>query len=57
MALPLALFAALATLFWLRLGSGDPSHIPSALIDHPAPQTTLPPVERAFSAIASRSLG
>jgi cytochrome c biogenesis protein CcmG/thiol:disulfide interchange protein DsbE len=31
-------------LFWLRLGSGDPSRIPSALIGHPAPQTTLPPL-------------
>jgi cytochrome c biogenesis protein CcmG/thiol:disulfide interchange protein DsbE len=42
MALPLILFAALAALFWFRLGSGDPSKIPSALIGHPAPQTALP---------------
>jgi cytochrome c biogenesis protein CcmG/thiol:disulfide interchange protein DsbE len=45
MALPLIVFAALAALFWLRLGSGDPSKIPSALIGHPAPQTALPPLE------------
>jgi cytochrome c biogenesis protein CcmG/thiol:disulfide interchange protein DsbE len=45
MALPLLLFAALALLFWFRLGGGDPSRIPSALIGHPAPQTALPPVE------------
>jgi cytochrome c biogenesis protein CcmG/thiol:disulfide interchange protein DsbE len=44
MALPLIVFAGLAGLFWLRLGSGDPSKIPSALIGHPAPQTTLPPL-------------
>jgi cytochrome c biogenesis protein CcmG/thiol:disulfide interchange protein DsbE len=42
MALPLLVFAALAALFWLRLGDGDPSRIPSALIGHPAPQIALP---------------
>ncbi|WP_424628947.1 DsbE family thiol:disulfide interchange protein [Bradyrhizobium sp. SYSU BS000235] len=41
-ALPLIVFALLAGLFWFRLGSGDPSRIPSALIGHPAPQTSLP---------------
>jgi cytochrome c biogenesis protein CcmG/thiol:disulfide interchange protein DsbE len=45
MLLPLMLFACLATLFWLRLGDGDPSRIPSALIGRPAPQTPLPPLE------------
>jgi cytochrome c biogenesis protein CcmG, thiol:disulfide interchange protein DsbE len=45
MALPLIAFAALAALFWFRLGGGDPSKIPSALIGHPAPQTVLPPLE------------
>jgi len=44
MLLPLALFLGLAALFWLRLGDGDPSRIPSALIGHPAPQTPLPPL-------------
>ena len=44
-ALPLVAFAALAVLFWFRLGDGDPSRIPSALIGHPAPQTALPPLE------------
>jgi cytochrome c biogenesis protein CcmG/thiol:disulfide interchange protein DsbE len=44
-ALPLLLFAALAALFWLRLGSGDPSKIPSALIGRPAPQTVLPALD------------
>src|SRR5246127_3503077 len=39
---PLLVFAALAALFWLRLGDGDPSRIPSALIGHPAPQVVLP---------------
>ena len=45
MALPLVVFAALAAIFWFRLGSGDPSRIPSALIGRPAPQTVLPPLE------------
>jgi cytochrome c biogenesis protein CcmG/thiol:disulfide interchange protein DsbE len=49
MALPLFAFALLAALFWLRLGGGDPSRIPSALIGHPAPQTTLPPIEGLVS--------
>jgi cytochrome c biogenesis protein CcmG/thiol:disulfide interchange protein DsbE len=44
MALPLIAFALLAALFWFRLGSGDPSRIPSALIGHPAPQTALPAI-------------
>ena len=44
-ALPLVLFAALAGLFALRLGAGDPSKIPSALIGQPAPQTPLPPLD------------
>lgn len=43
--LPLIAFAGLAALFWFKLGSGDPSRIPSALIGRPAPQTTLPPVD------------
>jgi cytochrome c biogenesis protein CcmG, thiol:disulfide interchange protein DsbE len=45
MVLPLIAFAALVALFWYRLGTGDPSRIPSALIGHPAPQTALPPLE------------
>ncbi len=42
--LPLAVFAALAALFFLRIG-GDPSRVPSALIGKPAPQLSLPPLE------------
>lgn len=41
---PLAVFLGLTALFLVRLGAGDPSHIPSALIGHPAPATELPPV-------------
>ncbi len=41
---PLLVFLGLVLLFLIRLYSGDPSHIPSALIGHPAPQTDLPPV-------------
>jgi len=42
--LPLAIFLALAALFLYRLGQGDPSRIPSALIGRPVPDTTLPPL-------------
>jgi cytochrome c biogenesis protein CcmG/thiol:disulfide interchange protein DsbE len=42
--LPLVFFLALAALFFFRLGSGDPSRIPSALIGRPAPETSLVPV-------------
>ena len=35
--LPLIVFLALAALFFFRLGAGDPSRIPSALIGRPAP--------------------
>jgi cytochrome c biogenesis protein CcmG/thiol:disulfide interchange protein DsbE len=42
--LPLAVFLALAALFLYRLGAGDPSRIPSALIGRPAPDTNLPAV-------------
>ena len=42
--LPLIAFLALATLFFYRLGAGDPARIPSALIGHPAPATDLPPL-------------
>ena len=45
MALPLLAFAALAAIFWFRLGNSDPSRIPSALIGHPAPPTALPALE------------
>ena len=42
--LPLIVFLALAALFLVRLGSGDPSRLPSALIGRPAPPTDLPPL-------------
>lgn len=43
--LPLAGLIGLAILFWLRLGAGDPSQLPSALIGRPVPQTVLPGIE------------
>jgi cytochrome c biogenesis protein CcmG/thiol:disulfide interchange protein DsbE len=45
MLLPLIAFMTLAAIFWFRLGDGDPSRIPSALIGHPAPQTALPALD------------
>src|SRR5215475_4123283 len=42
--LPLAAFLGLAALFFFRLGAGDASRIPSALIGRDAPATDLPPV-------------
>ncbi len=42
---PLALFVGLAGLFFFRLlGPSDHSILPSVLIGHPAPPTSLPPV-------------
>jgi cytochrome c biogenesis protein CcmG/thiol:disulfide interchange protein DsbE len=42
--LPLIVFLALAALFFYRLGAGDPSHLPSALIGRPVPTAELPPL-------------
>ena len=44
-AIPLLVFLGIAGLFLYRLGTGDPSRIPSALIGRAAPQADLPPVE------------
>ena len=41
---PLAVFLGLVALFLIQLNGGDPSFIPSALIGHQAPQTTLPAI-------------
>jgi cytochrome c biogenesis protein CcmG/thiol:disulfide interchange protein DsbE len=41
---PLVIFLGLVLLFLIRLYSGDPHRIPSALIGHAAPQTVLPPI-------------
>lgn len=43
--LPLVAFLALAGLFLYRLGAGDPSRLPSALIGRMAPATDLPALE------------
>ncbi|NRP17012.1 Thiol:disulfide interchange protein CycY [Ensifer adhaerens] len=46
--LPLAIFAALAAIFWSQLNSGkDVSEIPSALIGTKAPTLDMPPLEGA----------
>lgn len=44
MLLPLVLFLGLAALFYIGLGGGDPSRLPSALIGKPVPRTELPPI-------------
>ena len=43
--LPLVAFLALAGLFLYRLGAGDPSKLPSALIGRQAPSIDLPALE------------
>lgn len=43
--LPVLVFAGLAVLFAVRLGAGDPSRIPSALIGQPAPALDIPALE------------
>ena len=45
--IPLLAFLALAALFMFRLGAGDPSRIPSAVIGHVAPPTNLPRFPRS----------
>ena len=42
--LPLLIFLGLAALFFYRLGAGDISHIPSALIGRPVPAVDFPPL-------------
>jgi cytochrome c biogenesis protein CcmG, thiol:disulfide interchange protein DsbE len=44
-ALPVLIFAALASLFWYALHGGDPSLLPSAMIGKPVPNFALPPIE------------
>jgi cytochrome c biogenesis protein CcmG, thiol:disulfide interchange protein DsbE len=44
-ALPLVAFLALAVLLYFRLGAGDSSTIPSALIGKPAPPLALPALD------------
>lgn len=43
--LPLILFIGLVMVFLLRLFSGDPSKLPSALLGKPVPVFTLPAIE------------
>lgn len=43
--LPVLVFVVLAGFFLVRLGGDDPSKLPSALINKPAPAFTLPPLE------------
>ena len=43
--LPFVIFAALLALFLFRLGAGDPSRLPSALIGKQAPALALPPLD------------
>ena len=45
--LPLAVFAALAWLLFMRLNAGDPASIPSVLIGQSAPPLTLPSLDGA----------
>ncbi|WP_370152269.1 DsbE family thiol:disulfide interchange protein [Bradyrhizobium japonicum] len=43
--IPLLVFFGIATLFLVRLGAGDPSLVPSALVDKPAPEFALKPLD------------
>ena len=45
LALPLAIFTALAGLFWYALHGGDPSLLPSAMIGKNVPDFTLPALD------------
>jgi cytochrome c biogenesis protein CcmG, thiol:disulfide interchange protein DsbE len=52
---PVGLFAAIAVALWLGLGR-DPSILPSALIDRPAPAFSLDPVRVGDPAFSSDEL-
>ena len=54
--LPLVAFVALAGLFLVRLGAGDPSRVPSALIDKPVPDFSLPPLREDGDGLADEDL-
>ena len=54
--LPLAAFLALALLFFLRLGAGDPSVVPSALLDKPVPDFDLPALDGAREGLSDEAL-
>jgi cytochrome c biogenesis protein CcmG/thiol:disulfide interchange protein DsbE len=55
--LPLAGFLALAILFMFRLNAGDPSRVPSALLNKPVPDFSLPPIgEGADAGLSSADL-
>jgi cytochrome c biogenesis protein CcmG, thiol:disulfide interchange protein DsbE len=43
--IPLLIFFGITALLLVRLGSGDPSRVPSALIGKPAPQFALEPLD------------
>ena len=51
---PLLVFAALFALFFFRLGSGDNSRIPSALIGRPVPEFDLPQLRPDGGAASAR---
>ncbi|HET8729107.1 MAG TPA: DsbE family thiol:disulfide interchange protein [Alphaproteobacteria bacterium] len=55
--LPVLLFAGIAAAAFLGLRSGDPSDLPSALIDRPAPEFALPPLPGADRGFSSSDLG
>jgi cytochrome c biogenesis protein CcmG/thiol:disulfide interchange protein DsbE len=52
---PFALFAGIAFAFWLGLGR-DPSALPSALIDQPAPAFALAPVREGDVGFARQDI-
>ncbi len=54
--LPLVVFVALVVLLFGRLFAGDPSRLPSALINKSAPQFDLPPLLATIPGLADRDL-
>lgn len=53
--IPLVAFALLALYFWRGMDR-DPSAIPSVLIDKPAPEFSLPPIEAGREGLSSKAL-
>jgi cytochrome c biogenesis protein CcmG/thiol:disulfide interchange protein DsbE len=54
--IPLAIFLALVGLFYFRLGAGDPSRGPSALLNKPVPDFALPGLAGGGAGLADEDL-
>jgi cytochrome c biogenesis protein CcmG/thiol:disulfide interchange protein DsbE len=55
--IPIAVFAALALVFWAGLNNGSPTYVVSGMVGKTAPEMTLPPLDAASTGFARAELG